>query len=534
MQYRTEGAARGRVAVAAVVFACLLIAGLGVWLQSRVHVNHDVAWIAHSAAWMLDGRRFGSDILDPNPPMAWFAMLPAAAVARSGLLSEVASIQVWCWLLVLGAMALTAAMVTRLAPVVGPAEAVVALLMGVGALCILPVGDFGQREVIAFAYLLPYAFALMCRVGGAPLPGPVLGILVGVGAGIAVCLKPFLIAVPLLAEATYMVLTRSVWSVVRTETTAMAGVGAAYAVAVAVFARDYLDVALPMVSAAYWAYEGPGYLVQSRFRDAAMPALYAIGIAAVTWSFTRMHALLLAAIGGYSISYWIQYKGFPYHAYPVLAAACLLLAYTVAHASRSLLRKPWVERVAIRRLTVLALLAVAVPVLAAPWRDAMSWYRNADRQQGEWGLLREEPAARLRELGIERTDYLFALSTHPHPAFPTVSYLGARWSGRSVAQFVVPAYARRSEVGDAKLLAAIDRSAESQVEGVVADLTLHRPEFVLVEARQRRLGLGFRRFDDIAFYSRDPRFVRAWACYTELAPIGQIRLFRLRGDCEGS
>jgi hypothetical protein len=139
---------------------------------------------------------------------------------------------------------------------------------------------------------------------------------------------------------------------------------------------------------------------------------------------------------------------------------------------------------------------------------------------------------RLRALGVRPSDYLYAISTHPNPGFPTVNYLGTRWAGREVAQFAIPAHVRRAEVTDGAVLREIDRATELQVSLVIEDLGRHPPVYVMVEARQRRLGLAYRRFDDLAFYGRYPAFARLWACYEEIEPVGQIRLFRLRYGCQ--
>jgi len=520
---------RARVGALLVAIACCAMVGLGVWLQSRIHMNHDVAWIGHSAKWLLEGQRFGLDIVDPNPPFAWWLMLPAAAMAD--LAPQGALIRAWCWLLAITAIVLTGVTLLRLARTSGRSEAAALFLGASAAIALLPHVDFGQREVLAFALMLPYALSVACRVTGGSAGTPAMPLLVGFCAGVGLCLKPYLAIVPVLVELLHAVLVRSVRQAIRIETVAIAATVAAYLSAIAIAAPDYLSVALPLVSATYWAYEGPEYLVNSRFHDAVLPAAYAIAIAVVTLSFGRLHLMLVALVAGYSASYWAQHKGFPYHAYPVLACSCMLLAFSIVRAVRSVLAMRWIARAWLRWIVVAMLLVIALPVLHEPFRVAMRWYERADRVQGEWGIVREEPAARLRSLGVQPTDLIYALSTHPHPGFPAANDLGVRWAGSAVAQFALPAIARRSEITDSRRLAAIDRAAAWQTATVIADLGKRRPRYVFVEARQRRLGLAYRKFDDIAFYARDPGFQRLWTCYEELAPGRYFRLFRRRNDC---
>ena len=204
-------------------FACLLILAAGVSYQSQVHVNHDVAWIAHSAAaWLLDGRRFGADILDANPPLAWFLMLPAALAARWKLVSEIVAIQAWTWLLTIAGLALSAAVLVPMTRLLGRIQVICLLVIGVAVSAILPIGNFGQRDVLAFILILPYLFSMMGRAGGLPATGRALPMLIGLAAGFGICLKPFLIVVPLLIELLHLVLARNFRDLIRTETLAMA------------------------------------------------------------------------------------------------------------------------------------------------------------------------------------------------------------------------------------------------------------------------------------------------------------------------
>lgn len=517
-------------AAGATLVCCLLVLALGMQLQSGVHINHDVGWIAHTAAWLLDGRRFGTDILDPNPPLAWFLMLPAVLAARAGILPEVIAVQAWSWLLAVTALALAWAILQPLARVLGRLETCSFMLAATAVVSLLPVGNFGQREVIGFALMLPYLCSLIGRAGGAP-SGRALAIAAGIGAGIGLCLKPYLLVVPLLAELLIALQARNFRALIRAETVAMGLVGALYVAAILLFARDYLEYALPMIQTVYWAYDDPGYLIGARFKEAILPAAYAAGIALATLSFGRIHGLLAAWIAGFAASYWLQGKGFPYHAYPILGTSCLLLTFATVRAGRSLWTSAWLSRPALRQLALAALLVVALPELYRPFAEAGRWYDAARREQGDWGRTRQGLIDRLRSEGVGPGDYLYALSTHPHPGFPTVNYLGADWSGRTVAQFAVPAYVRRAEIADPERLAGIDRAMDRQRAIVIEDLRRHPPSFVMVEARQRRLGLSFRKFDDLAYYLRDPEFARLWACYVEIEPVDPIRLFRRQGGC---
>ena len=232
-------------------------------------------------AWLLDGRRFGADILDANPPLAWFLMLPAALAARWKLVSEIVAIQAWTWLLTIAGLALSAAALVPMTRLLGRIQVIGLLVIGVAVSAILPIGNFGQRDVLAFILILPYLFSMMGRASGLPSTGRALPMLIGLAAGFGICLKPFLIVVPLLIELLHLALARNFRDLIRTETLAMAATMLLYAGAILLFARDYLEFALPLVRAVYWAYDDTGYLIGEHFKVASMPAAYALGITLV-------------------------------------------------------------------------------------------------------------------------------------------------------------------------------------------------------------------------------------------------------------
>jgi hypothetical protein len=51
---------------------------------------------------------------------------------------------------------------------------------------------------------------------------------------------------------------------------------------------------------------------------------------------------------------------------------------------------------------------------------------------------------------------------------------------------------------------------------------------VLVDTGDSRLGMHGLEFDDIAYYTADPRFAAIWSRYAETESIGRLRVFLRR------
>lgn len=505
----------------------ILLVWVGVSYQSRIHLNHDVGWIVHSAGWLLEGRRFGSDIVDPSPPLAWYLSLPAAAAYRLGLSDEVTAIRTSFWLINIGVLI---ASFCALMPLVRSRRFSEAAALGLAAgiaICLLPAGSFGQRDVVAFALSLPYMLMTAIRISRGNSWSTVASISAGMLAGAGFCLKPYLLVVPVLVESCRSALTLDVKIWLRPEAIGIAIAVAVYLGVLLLLTPDYINFALPMIEASYWAYEGNDHLVTNRLLEALTPAVLALAIALATRSANAFHAILASGVTGASISYWIQHKGFAYHAYPVVAMSFLLLAYSLAVAVKATFRQLREINLGLFLVVGVALLYLAFGSLNPPIDRAMAWYREYDRLTGERGRSYEELLVRLRQLGVGSDTYLFALSTHPKPGFPATNYLGAKWAGQAATQFVIPAYARRGEIEDAGTMRQVLDAADYQRKVVAEAIAMHRPAIVLVDAQSNRLGLVYRRFDDIAFYQENREFRRIWACYGELERIGAIRIFQL-------
>lgn len=531
MKIASDGvASRATAVVAAVHVIALLLLALGAWMQAQVHLNHDVGWITHSAGWMLEGRRFGSEIVDVNPPLIWFISLPAAAMAKAGWMSEATAIRVYVWLLCVVSLYLCSRLlrgrrndqqvVDWAAPLCGAAF----------AMAVLPAAGFAQREHLAFVLGLPYVLLIVARLDGGTAPGTRMALLCGVLGGIAFGFKPWLLAVPLLLELLHLATVRTIRSVWRPETIALGTTLVAYVAAVLIFCPDYLRMTVPLALATYWAYENPR-MNWRYWQDSLPPVVVAALCLAIARQVPVLARALLAAFIGFSISNWAQRKGYGYHAYPALASAAVLLAAVTPAAARALARSRieahhWVK--AGMAFTLVAVAANTAWQRVLPVRD---WLKLYDMRTGKIGFARSTLIEVINR-EIPGKGYVYALSSHPFPAFPIMSYTHAEYGSAFVCQFAVPADVRRKEIPDAARLPQLDAAVKLQRDSVIDEFTRHEPGVVLIESGAR-LGMPYRRFDDIAYYSQDPRFAAIWSHYQERAPIGSIRIFVRRPGPSG-
>jgi hypothetical protein len=204
-------------------FACVL---LGHMLQSSVHLNHDVSWIAHTARWLLEGRRFGIDVIDPNPPLIWWLSLPSAALAKWGVVGEPLAVRLVFWAYFLASTALLFAVLAHLerrerASSIGWRVALI------GMATLAPAASFGQREYLSVLFAMPYLASAAVRLQGPTAIRRSVLVSVGILSGIGFAIKPYFLAVPLLVEG--LLVARLGWrSLFRTEPLSIGLVVAVY------------------------------------------------------------------------------------------------------------------------------------------------------------------------------------------------------------------------------------------------------------------------------------------------------------------
>lgn len=508
----------------AATFSALIV---GNWLQSRVYLNHDVSWFGHSARWLLQGRDFGSEVLDINAPMAWLPSLPAAAIANTGLMAEPVAIRYVFWGYFLLASATLYHVLSRLdaRSAAGAMGWQIAFIL---MATLAPAASFGQREYLSVLFAMPYLAAAAVRLQGNARLGAVASLVVGLLAGIGFSLKPYFLAVPMLVEC--LLLARLGWRAVwRIELITLGLVVLAYVLTVVIFMPEYLLSTVPLGRTFFWAYESSSLdVLITRFGTVAKPAVFGLLVALLARNWSAQHSVMALAGLGYSASYFIQSKGFVYHAYPVQFCSFVFLGICVASAIGSVRLRLQDSRAEVRALVVCGLILLALPAVKTGHDQVASWYFRYNSSWGVEGAKRRAIIAAVDQYAPTENSYFFAFSTHPFPGFPTASYTKANWSGRGPGQGIIPAFARLDEVVDPDLRRRIIAAATVQRQIVVEDLTRWPPSVVFADTSRWRLGMNGRKFDDLGFYLEDARFRKIWSDYQEISPIGPYRVFILR------
>ncbi len=490
----------------------MLVAGLVIgaaWLALSTTINHDSGWYLHATKNWLAGGRLYADIIEVNPPLAFYLTVPPVWLAEAAGFFAVDLFFLWVFLLC-GASLLLTARVLASAPDL-PASAQRALLIAVAlGLVLCAWRQIGQREHFLLIFTMPYLCLVAVRTTGAGV-NRWLAIAVGLSAALGFGLKPYFLLVPAVSELYLMRTLRRPLGLFRPETWSLAAALAIYGISVFVFTPEYLTRVVPMASEIYYAYTGPLLGILWRGETLLLLVVLALYVplrpAAPVRPFADVFAI--AAVAFYVI-YLAQMKGWSYHRIPVSAAlfvtlVCLLLG-ALAQARRR---------------------GIVLVSLVLTWSAGFLVHEGSYRNRF---LERALPIVRAQAPAPGSS--ISVLSTNVWQGFPLANYAGLEWASRFPTLWLLPGAVRNRQgpAGDGSAAEAGSFSAIERfmIDAVIEDLEQRSPTFVIVDERADKSYFGGHPFDYIAYFSRDPRFAVLWKRYVAIAELPGFDLYRRR------
>ena len=446
----------------------------------------DVSWLCVAAERVLGGEKLYSQVMEVNPPLSVLLYMPPVLLAQAlGIAPETASAGL-CVLAIAVSLWLSGLV---LKPVLDGDRTRAWRLAAAAAfvLCVMPAVSFGQREHIAVMALLPFLAITLLRAEGRRPAWP-LAVIAGLGLGVAVSIKPHFAAMAVLPAAWSMWKSRSVRPWAQPELWTAAAAVAVYAAVVLVWFPNFLTDFLPVALEAYVPIRSPFWLLL--ILPGVPLALGAFVTARLMRLDGRWLAIPMLAAAGGGVAFLVQGKGWPYHAYPMLAFAMLGLLAAAAMAPQA----PAGSKRLVRLLAT-------IPPLAA-----MAWLAT--------GIL---PGPLVPAV---------AAIAPPNPRLIGVSGVGmalvrplhARWVGRECVQWIADGVIRREAMGG---LAPAERAklealADAERRRLGQDIALGRPDIILF-AREG--------FDWRAWSLKDPAIAGALKSYRLATTVAGVEVW---------
>jgi hypothetical protein len=213
-------------------------------------------------------------------------------------------------------------------------------------------------------------------------------------------------------------------------------------------------------------------------------------------------SLLIAASAGFSISYYVQQKGWSYHSYPMLALA--LIAVAVAFVDRWH-RAPGVGARQARLAT--ALIGALLAGMTYLW---MNFAVDCSALAAPIRALKAHPK-------------MLALSADLAVGHPLVRQVGGTWVSRVSAQWITAGVMLRrlNEHLDPATDARLDAYMRQDRAWLAEDIARNRPDVILVQPLSR--------LDWLAWARSDPALAAEMAAYRPYATVDGVQILSRTG-----
>lgn len=460
-----------------------------------VPLTPDVSYFLVADGRILDGAVPYVEIMETNPPLAFWITLPPVWLARVlGLSPHVIFVGYVC-LTIAGTLVLTRYVLQSAGETHKNTSMLLLVLAAV--LTIAPAEAFGQREHFAALLALPYvAAAAQLAEGRAPRAS--LRVLVGLLSGVGMSFKPYLLAIPVLVEVFLLWETRNWRNLVRGEILGMAALLAVYPLLVWQFTPQYFTEILPLALLTYGAYQIP--LLETVLRPAVASFGLFTGVAAyMIWRLGLQQrgewVWVFAGLGGL-ICFLAQAKGWPYQLLPAMIFALIPFLMNAARIPSLIFRVVAFGSIGFAMILGLANFAGAQNLRLASI-DSLFAGRKPQRMM-----------ALTHDLGL---------------VFPYVETNGIAWASRFQCLWMLPAVSKEL-IPVEQREAVIARAAEI----VTRDLISLKPDYVIVDRRSDTPTLRGHEIKYIAWLSRSPAFVQAWSSYKLVNSSGLFEVWELQ------
>ena len=476
-------------------------------------LKDDVAWLLWVAKKWLAGRDLYVDLVEVNPPLViWIYAIPAGLAEWLGVAPKLVSTPFFA-LTILGSAWWSANLLHRRAPLFERRVPVFSLIATL--LLILPGVEFGQREHLLAAAVLPYIALFVRALEGEREPRVQAG-LAGVLAALGCAMKPSYALAIVLVEAIGVLRGHRR---VRVAPLAFVAATGLYGAAVLVFVPDFLAKAVPLALALYGGTDTSVWHILMQSQNLLFGQAVALLLCWRSQETLGRHSpflrhlflALVAFAAACTVLFVMQGKDWFYHRLPATSTTVLALLLWLAVVLKAqwgvlgstVAALPWRRLATPLPLTLAALLAFGV----ANFQRVRPWVEAA----AEPNLSTEVKLVKL--VKREKAKTYIAFSEWIALGFPVVNETDVSWTSRFDSM-----WALKGEIWRARQDGRAPKEWPIR-RWVARDFVTGCPDLAVVDTREGINYVG-------VLVASDEDFARAWSRYREIAAFDGLRVFK--------
>ncbi|MDN3651738.1 hypothetical protein QWY77_03030 [Thalassotalea ponticola] len=226
-----------------------------VFSNLALHLNHDIGWLYTATEQWLAGKLLYSEIMELNPPIIFYLLVPVVAINQAFEFSSVLSLKLYAFIVTLPFII---NFVSYFKQSHFSSTERYYLFIAVIVSCYGSAQyDFGQRDHLAIILLLPYFISTFFQ-GLNPPPLPFKSkTIVAFSATIGICIKPYFILFFIGAELWRFIQKPVVKNLLTLESSLIAICSCFFYLYLIVLEPNYIPKMVPLAVATYWAYGIP-------------------------------------------------------------------------------------------------------------------------------------------------------------------------------------------------------------------------------------------------------------------------------------
>lgn len=479
------------------IVAIYALSGL---MQSTILFNWDASWLIHVTERLLAGGTYTKDFFEINPPMILYLYIPVVLLAKYAKLSNMAALYYYLFTLASVSLLLCYYLIQKMFHKSQITRYFFFLSIVISYL-ILPVFEFGQREPIMLMLVMPYFLLSAYRLQG-NTPSTKLALIIGIMAGCGFALKPYFFITLVLVELYYLYKRHGEchasfrWhdtqNARRIETITLFLIAIIYLLSVLLFHLDYLTTIIPIVRRTY--YSGFDFSWGNLSQHiAAVFSYFVIGFYFLTRTKNIQQILsdiLLLALFGFILSYFLQHTLWHYHIFPMYAVAFILGTLLLSeHITQFYSKKDW------PLITGYTTIFLAIPILYT----FLLYHFALEYKQTSQPII-----TFLNTYANQKRIYMMSSSTVF--MFPIIDYTNANYISRVESLGWVRSIAKKR---DPKW----EEDSRFLVNMTVDDINTKKPDYIFVDVLKNKAYLNDVKFEYLNFFSQFPSFNKAWSQY---------------------
>ena len=479
-----------------------IIMATAVYLLWGTLLSHDISWYLISTGWWLDGVQIYEDIIELNPPLAFYLTAIPVWVARVTGLAPMVTFKGFVLVLTAGSLILSQgllALETQLSPA---ARRAVLAVVAVGLL-LLPIGDFGQRDHLFTILFLPF---LVMNLLSKPAPGAVrAGVAVWATFGIA--LKHYFLLLPLAILVYQVMAERSLRPAFKAEYLVMAFFLVVYVAASVILHPAYFNNVVPLTIQVYGAFDVP--LLFTLFRARILIFVLLIALALLVMNRARPRSNAVAVLTGATAIavFLIQSKGWSYQHIPANLYVVVAVIWTAVTLSQTR-EQSWPTAIAAVSVMLLLVPALGHGPYQSPFAKAVEPYFTC------------APG--------ERSFQIF--SSTVSTGFPLANYAKATPANRAPTLWLFPGASYRLSLTEDPAEQEIFRATLKEARArVLNDFFRTSPQVVIVDESSQKRYFNGAPFDYLAYFSEVKEFAEAWRNYALKGQVGTYSVYAREG-----